>query len=451
MECFPDLNKYDHIHFIGIGGVSMSSLAVIVSEKGKTVSGSDSTESAVTQMLKDKGIKVFTGHNGDNISGAQLIVYTAAIKDSNPELVRAKETGIPAIERAVLLGMLMSLYPHSIAVAGTHGKSTTSSMLSSIFLDSQYDPTILIGAHFDRINANFKVGASEYAVYEACEYVNSFHHFYPDTAIILNIDADHLDFFKDIDDIRNSFKKFIENVNNGGTVIINGDDKNCKHLADGCDRKVITFGLGKHNDCYAQNISFENGLPVFDVIYDGKRIENVRLSVLGEHNIMNALASVCCALSYGLDTSAVTGGLLNFKGADRRFQIVKKVNGADIADDYAHHPTEISATLRAAKSAGYKKITVIFQPHTYTRAKILQDDFAKALSAADEVILTDIYSAREINTIGASVMDIVNKIPGAKYISSRNDIADYIRSNARPSEVYILMGAGDINKTAELL
>ena len=451
MEHFPDLNKYDHIHFIGIGGVSMSSLAVILSENGKTVSGSDSVKSDITDYLCSKGIRVCIGHDGDNIKGAQLIVYTAAIKDNNPELVRAKETGIPAIERAVLLGMLMSTYPHSIAVAGTHGKSTTTSMLSSVFLDSEYDPTILIGAHFDRINANFKVGSSDYAVYEACEYVNSFHHFYPDTAIILNIDADHLDFFKDLESIKQSFKKFVSNVNANGTVIINGDDVNCMHITDNCNREVITFGMDNKNDCYAQNVRFENGFPVFDVIYRGSTINDIRLSVLGRHNIINALAAICCAKHYNLGDSTIIEGLRKFKGADRRFQIVRNVNGAHIADDYAHHPTEISATLAAARSAGYKKITVIFQPHTYTRTKLLQDDFAKALSCADKVILTDIYSAREINTIGANVMDIVNKIPGAKYMSGKNNIADYIKSNAKDGEVYILMGAGDVNKIAQML
>lgn len=451
MESFPDLNKYSRIHFVGIGGVSMSSLAVILSKNGKTVSGSDRAESENTRLLRSQGITVHIGHAADNVADAQLIVYTAAVKDSNPELVRAKETGIPMIERAVLLGMLMSLYPHSIAVAGTHGKSTTTSMLSSVFLDSEYDPTVLIGAHFDRINANFKVGKSEFAVYEACEYVNSFHHFYPDTAVILNIDADHLDFFKDLESIKASFAKFTENVSSEGTVVINGDDPNCAEVLKHCTRKVMTFGRGRENDCYAENIRYENGKPVFDIIIGEKALKDVKLSVFGEHNIMNALAAACCAVIYGIADSAILSGLLSFKGADRRFQIVKTVNGAHIADDYAHHPTEISATISAAKAAGYKKITVIFQPHTYTRTKLLLNGFIAALSAADKVILTDIYSAREINTVGADVTEIVRGIENAEYISKREDIAAYIRTSAKPDEIYVLMGAGDINKTAELL
>ena len=451
MEHFPDLNIYKNIHFIGIGGVSMSSLAVILSENGKNVTGSDSVHSAVTDMLEEHGIRVFIGHDRSNAENAQLIVYTAAIKDSNPEMVYAKENGIPVIERAVLLGMLMATYKHSVAVAGTHGKSTTTSMIASIMLDAMADPTILIGAHFNRINANFKVGKSDYAVYEACEYVNSFLHFYPETAVILNIDADHLDFFKDTDDIKNSFLKFTENVNRDGTVIINGDDPNCTQIIKNCARKTVTFGIGTNNMCHAENIRTDRGFPVFDEVYGDEILKDVTLSVAGEHNIKNALAAIACAKLYGIGNDAIFSGIKNFTGADRRFQIIKTVGGASIVDDYAHHPTEIDATIRAARSFGYSKITVIFQPHTYTRTKLLQKDFIKALKNADDVILTDIYSAREINTIGANVMDIVNGLDNARYISDRNEIANYIKTHARPGEVYILMGAGDINQTSSLL
>ncbi len=451
MEKFPDLSEYSAIHFVGIGGVSMSSLAIILKENGKTVTGSDSTESDNVEMLRRHGIQVNIGHSGDNVAGAQLVVYTAAIKDSNPELVRAKETGVPIIERAVLLGMLMSAFPHSIAVAGTHGKSTTTSMVSSIFLDGGCDPTILIGARFNRINSSFKVGSTDYAVYEACEYVDSFLHFYPDTAVILNIDADHLDYFKNIDNIKRSFKKFVRNVNKTGAVIINGDDENCAHICDDSEIEVITFGFSESCDCRAENIRYENARPIFDAVYKGEIIRDIKLSVLGEHNVKNALAAICCARHYGLDNNAIISGLQSFSGADRRFQIVGEVNGAAIADDYAHHPTEIKATIAAARSAGYKKITVIFQPHTFSRTKLLMDMFAKELSAADSVVLTDIYSAREINTVGANVMDIVNMIDGARYISGREKIAGFIKENAREGEIYILMGAGDINKTISLL
>ncbi len=451
MELFPDINRYNNIHFIGIGGVSMSSLAILLKGNGKNVSGSDSTESANTKMLKSNGIDVYIGHNSDNVKNADLIVYTAAISDSNPELVYAKQNNIPIIERAVLLGMLMLTYKHSIAVAGTHGKTTTTSMIASVMLAAQYDPTILIGAHFKQINANYKVGKSEYSVYEACEYVNSFLHFYPESAVILNIDSDHLDFFKDLDNIKDSFLKFTQNINDNGLVIINGDDINCKHIIDNCTKEILTFGLDTQNTCYPENIRYIKGKPVFDAIYKHERICDIELSVFGNHNILNALATICVAKMYQINNDKIKQGLLAFEGADRRFEIKKEFNGALIVDDYAHHPTEINATIASAKSAGFNKTTVIFQPHTYTRTKFLMDDFAKELSNADQVILTDIYSAREINTVGVNILDLKEKIPTSIYISSFNDIADYIKSNAKPNELYILMGAGNINQISELL
>ena len=451
MENFPDINKYQHIHFIGIGGVSMSSLAMLLKGNGKTVTGSDSTESNNTKELKKSGIAVTIGHKTENVTSAQLVVYTAAISDNNPELVFAKENGIPIIERAVLLGMLMVTYKHSVAVSGTHGKTTTTSMISSVLLNANYDPTILIGAHFKLINANYKVGASDYSVYEACEYVNSFHHFYPEIAVILNIDSDHLDFFKNLDAIKASFLKFTENVSDNGYIIINGDDKNCDYIKGNCSKKIITFGLSGENDCYAENVRIEKGRPVFNAIFNGEKIEDISLSVFGNHNILNALASICVAKIYGVDNVSIKEGLFDFKGADRRFEVKKEVNGAIIVDDYAHHPTEIKATISAAKAAGFKKTTVIFQPHTYTRTKYLMDDFAKELSAADQVILTDIYSAREINTVGVNILDLRDKISKSVYISSFNDIAKYINENADSNELYILMGAGNVNQIANIL
>lgn len=451
MENFPDLNKYQHIHFIGIGGVSMSSLAMLLKGNGKSVTGSDSTESKNTEQLKKNGIPVTIGHKSENAANAQFVVYTAAISDSNPELVYAKENAIPIIERAVLLGMLMVTYKHSVAVSGTHGKTTTTSMISSVLLNANYDPTILIGAHFKRINANYKVGKTDYCVYEACEYVNSFHHFYPEIAVILNIDSDHLDFFKNLDNIKASFLKFTENVDNSGYVVLNGNDVNCDYIKQNCNKKIITYGLSGENDCYAENIHLDKGMPVFDAIFKSEKISNIKLSVFGRHNIMNALATVCVAKIYGVNNQDIKSGLLDFKGADRRFEVKKEINGAVIVDDYAHHPTEIKATIAAAKSANFKKITVIFQPHTYTRTKYLMDDFARELSNADQVIVTDIYSAREINTVGVNILDLKDKIEKSVYISNFNEIAKYIRENAQPNELYILMGAGNINQVAEII
>lgn len=452
MECYPNLNDYNNIHFVGIGGVSMSSLALILSESGKLVTGSDSTESATTELLQQRGIKVYLEHNEKNVSNTELLVYTAAISDNNPELVYAKKNKIPMIERAVLLGILMSTYKHSIAVSGTHGKTTTTSMISSVLLsDEKYDPTILVGAHFNQIKGNYKTGKSDYAVYEACEYVNSFLHFYPETAVILNIDTDHLDFFKDLDGIKKSFSMFTENINIDGHAIINGDDINCKEVIEKCTRKITTFGFSTENDCYAENIRYEMGLPVFDAVYHDMTIKNIKLSVIGKHNILNALATICVAKIYNISKTAILTGLYNFKGANRRFEIKKHINDAAIVDDYAHHPTEIKATISSAKSAGYKKTTVIFQPHTYTRTKLLIHEFAKELSNADKVILTDIYSAREINTIGANIIDLKNMIPNCEYISDFTEIAAYIKKNANPNELFILMGAGNINLVVNLL
>jgi len=451
MEKFPNINDLNNIHFVGIGGVSMSSLAMILKQKGKQISGSDSTESKNTKMLDKAGIKTFIGHNANNVTNAELVVYTAAISDNNPELVYAKTNNIPMIERAVLLGKLMSEYKKSIAIAGTHGKTTTTSMISSIFLTAECDPTILVGAHFNQIGGNYKTGQSEYSIYEACEYVNSFLHFYPHLAVILNIDEDHLDYFKNLDNIKRSFLSFTKNIDNDGLVIINGDDLNCSYIIDNCERDIITFGFDVTNDCYAKNIHFINGRPTFDVVYKKDIIENISLSVFGEHNILNALSAICAAKYYEIDEKSIKEGLINFTGANRRFEVKKIINGATIVDDYAHHPTEIHATISSAKSAGFKKITVIFQSHTYTRTKLLINEFAKELSLADKVVLTDIYSAREINTIGANIIDLKNLIENSEYISKFEDIANYIKTNAHDGELYILMGAGNINTVSDLL
>lgn len=450
MQCFFDIDKYNKIHFIGIGGVSMSSLAMMLKEKGKVITGSDANVSQNTKMLIKNGIPV-SNHDASNAVGAELVVYTAAIADSNPELVYAKQNSIPTIERAVLLGALMSSYSKSIAVAGTHGKTTTTSMIASVFLAAKADPTIHIGAYFEQINGNYKTGESDYSIYEACEYVNSFLNFYPDVAVILNIDADHLDFFKTLDNIKKSFLNFTENINDGGKIIINGDDINCSYIIDETAKTTITFGLGKRNDCYAQNVRISDGKPMFDAVYKNELISNIELSVFGEHNILNALACICSAKTYGIDDNSIKQGLKNFKGASRRFEIKKFYNGAAIVDDYAHHPTEISATIKSAKMAGYKKTTVIFQSHTYTRTKFLMNEFAEELKHADKVVLTDIYSAREINTVGANIIDLKNMIEGSEYISDFNDIANYIKQNAEPDTVFILMGAGNINSVADLI
>ena len=440
-----------HIHFTGIGGVSMSALAMIAKSQGKTVTGSDMNESAAVLSLRAAGIAVAVGHAAENAAGCDMLVYTAAVKDSNPELVYVKTHDIPHCERAALLGLLMQQYEHSIAVAGTHGKTTTTSMLSSVFLHAKADPTVLVGANLSLIGGNHRVGKSEYSVYEACEYCNSFLNFYPDTAIILNIDADHLDFFKDLADIQNSFSKFTHNIHPKGCLIINGDDANCDCVQVQSPVEVITFGLKETNNVYAKDLVFDHALASFTACQNGKELGLVHMNVGGKHNVLNALAVIAAGLHYGLTFDTIAQGIAAFTGADRRFQIKGKVNEAVIVDDYAHHPTEIAATVASAKSAGYKPVTVIFQPHTFTRTKALMDEFATALSAADQVVVTDIYSAREINTIGVKITDLRDKIPGCRYIGAFEDIATFIKENAAPEGCFILMGAGDVNQIANLL
>ncbi len=440
-----------HVHFTGIGGVSMSALAMIAKSQGKQVSGSDINASPATERLKAHGITVTIGHAAENAAGCDLLVYTAAVKDDNPELVYVKTRGVPHCERATLLGILMANYPSSVAVSGTHGKTTTTSMLSCVFLTAEKDPTVLVGAELSAISGNYRIGRSDYAVYEACEYCNSFLHFFPQTAIVLNIDEDHLDFFKDLADIQRSFSLFTQNISKGGLLVINGDDPNCEPVTRQSPVPVIRFGLGADNECRASDIRFEQGRASFTVIYKGAVLGRVSLNVNGRHNVLNALAATAAALRYGLSFEDIARGLAAFTGADRRFQIVGSVNGADIIDDYAHHPAEISSTIAAAKDAGYKKTTVIFQPHTFTRTYYLMDDFAASLRAADKVVLTDIYSAREINTIGVKITDLRDKIEGSAYISAFDDIAAYILDNASPGECFILMGAGSVNQIAKLL
>ncbi|MBQ6947290.1 MAG: UDP-N-acetylmuramate--L-alanine ligase, partial [Clostridia bacterium] len=382
------LREAQHIHFTGIGGVSMSALAMIAKSQGKKVTGSDMNESASVQALRAAGIDVAVGHAAENAAGCDMLVYTAAVKDSNPELVYAKTNDIPHCERAALLGLLMKEYPHSVAVAGTHGKTTTTSMLSSVFLSAEADPTVLVGANLSLIGGNHRIGHSEYGVYEACEYCNSFWNFYPDVAIILNIDADHLDFFKDLADIQNSFKKFTHNIHSEGCLIINGDDSNCRCVTEQSPVPVITFGLSAQNDVYATNIVFDHALATFTACKNGEELGQVQMNVGGKHNVLNALAVIAAGLHYGIPFDRIVDGITAFTGADRRFQIKGKVNGAVIVDDYAHHPTEIAATIASAKSAGYTPVTVIFQPHTFTRTKALMNEFAAALSAADRTVVT---------------------------------------------------------------
>ena len=451
-------NGFKSVYFIGIGGVSMSGLAQILNQEGKNVSGSDMKESDATNKLKSLGIKVNIGHKAKNITdGIELVVYTAAVKEDNPELLEAEKKGILCVERAVLLGNIMDNYNKSIAVAGTHGKTTTSSMLSEIMLQAGKNPTITIGGNLSTIGGNINVGSNEYFVAEACEYHDSFLQFYPYTAVILNVEAEHLDYFKDINQIRNSFHTFASNVPENGYVVINADDSGKDIITKDLKCSVVTFGLNKDTaDWYPENISHSQlGGACFDAYYKGKLMGRVELNVPGDHNILNALAACAASVCTGVDMQDIISGLKNYTGVDRRFQYKGEFNGATVVDDYAHHPSEIKATLAAAKNVKHNRIICLFQPHTYTRAYTLLSDFGKAFYNADKVILADIYAAREKDTgliNSQTVADEINKNSNnAVYGGSFENIEKMVRQDTQEGDLIITMGAGDIYKIGENL
>lgn len=445
-----DFNKPINIHFIGIGGISMSGLAEILLDRGFKISGSDKQKSALTQKLEDNGALIFYGQKAENISkDYNLVVYTAAIHPDNPEYTRAKELGIPLMTRAELLGQMMLNYQSSIAVSGTHGKTTTTSMLAHILLAADTDPTVSVGGILPIIDGNIRIGASKYFLTEACEYTNSFLHFNPTIGIILNIEEDHLDFFTDINDIRHSFRKFAELLPNDGTLIINADIENTEYITSGLGCNIMSYSADKPADLTASDIIFnEFAIPSFNAIYKGTSLGRFELKVPGKHNISNALAAIAAAIVLKLDISKIANGLSAFTGTDRRFQFKGKVNGASIVDDYAHHPTEIKATLSTALKCPHKKLWVIFQPHTYSRTKAFFNDFVDALSSADEVILAEIYAAREQNTFGVYSKDIADCISKkgtkASYFPTFKEIIDYIKPKLSKGDLVLTMGAGNV-------
>lgn len=450
-------NNPIHVHFMGIGGISMSGLAQILIKRGFTISGSDSKKSPLTTELEEMGAKVFYAQVAENITkDIDLLVYTAAISKDNPELNQAKKMGIPCMSRADLLGEIMENFASSICVCGTHGKTTTTSMVSHILLAAAKDPTITVGGILKAIDGNIRIGKSDYFVAEACEYTNSFLSFYPKYNIILNIEEDHMDFFKDLSDIRNSFGKFASNTKADGLILINEDiDKNNDIVKD-ASATSRTFGFSKNADCHPENLTYDSlGCGKFDIIYLGKTYGQVSLSVPGSHNVSNALSAAALGIELGIDFKSIQEGLSSFTGADRRFEKKGELNGITILDDYAHHPTEISATLSAAKNTDAKRIVVVFQPHTYTRTKAFLEDFAKALSVADMVVLADIYAAREKNTIGISSMDLKEKIDNlgteCYYFPSFDEIKKFLLEKCMNGDLLITMGAGNVVEIGESL
>ena len=453
-----DFNTPANLHFTGIGGISMSALAEIMISRGFTVTGSDSHESKITDHLESLGAKIFYNQVAGNISSdIDVLIYTAAIKQDNPELVKAKELGIPLLTRAEFLGQIMLNYPMAIGVSGTHGKTTTTSMLSQIMLEGNTDPTILVGGIMPAIHGNTRVGHSDKLITEACEYTNSFLSFKPNMAIILNVAADHLDFFKDLDDIRHSFRKFAELVPDDGFLVINSDIDNLEYFTDGLKCKVITVGSDPAKSDYsATNIEFDQfAKGSYDLVVNGEKSFHVALNVTGEHNIYNSLAAIAAAHAMGISDENIKAGLTQYGGTDRRFQYKGKVGDVTIIDDYAHHPDEITATIKTAKHYPHKKMWVVFQPHTYSRTKSLLPEFGKALKEADAVVLADIYAAREKDTLGVSSLDVKKEIEKygteVHYYPSFSEIENFLLESCSPGDLLITMGAGDVVKIGEHL
>ncbi len=451
-----DFNHPIRVHFLGIGGISMSGLARILMSEGFTVSGSDMKDSELTDELKSLGAQIYIGQKAENITDdIDLAVYTAAISDDNPEMTEVRRRGIAELSRAQLLGQLMRNYKIPIAIAGTHGKTTTSSMVSEILLHAKLDPTITVGGMLKSIGGNLRIGGGEYFVAEACEYTNSFLSFFPRMEIILNIEEDHLDFFKDIEDIRASFKKFMDLLPDDGCLIINGSIDRLNALTKDVRCPVVTFGPDASYDYHPADISFDgNGRARYFCCHGSDKFE-VDLGVVGIHNVYNSLAAIALCERLGIDRSVILSALRDFTGTDRRFEKKGTLHGITILDDYAHHPTEIAATLAAARNYPHKKLYLVFQPHTYSRTKAFLHEFADALSAADEVILTDIYAAREKNTIGISSEDLLkimlDKGVNARYYKYFDDVETYLLGACESGDLIMTMGAGDVYRIGEKL
>ena len=452
-----DFNRPVSVHFIGIGGISMSGLAEVLLGRGFTVTGSDAKASPLTESLEKKGAKVIIGQSADNIkNGTDCVVYTAAIHPDNPEFKAAKEAGIPMLTRAELLGEIMQNYALPIAVAGTHGKTTTTSMCSHILMTGGLDPTVSVGGILPSIGGNIRVGSSQNFITEACEYTNSFLSFFPKIELILNVDADHLDFFKDLDDIADSFHRFAKLLPEDGTLIINRDTAKYDVVTEGLGCEILTYSLEGEADYTAADICYdERGCGTFTCLEKGQDIGRFELKVPGVHNVSNALAAIALGRKAGLQPPVIAEGLAGFTGTERRFEYKGTACGAVVIDDYAHHPTEIAATLKAAKNYPHKRLIVAFQPHTYSRTKALLKEFAEALSAADEVVLADIYAAREKNTYGISSADLGEELRknGTNTVlpGSFEEIEKYLKSQLKEGDLLITMGAGNIVEVGEHL
>lgn len=444
-----ELKKYllpgKHVHLVGIGGVSMRPLGLVLKGMGLQVTGSDMNSSVSTDELVANGIPVAIGHAASNVEGADCVIRTAAAHNDNPEIAAARSMGIPMFERAQAWGVIMQAYKNAICISGTHGKTTTTSMMTHILMEAAFDPTVMIGGYLPLLHAGHRVGGGDTIVLESCEYCDSFLNFFPTLAVILNIEADHLDYFKDLADVQKSFRQFAQ-LSTGG-VLANGDDPHVEQTLTGMD--YVSFGFHDGNRVTAANICSD--WRHFDVICDGKFYCNLDLMVLGRHNALNALAAAGAAWMLGVPGEAVTKGLSTFGGAERRLQFKGKYNGADVYDDYAHHPDELAATIEAVRTMNYRRLVLAFQPHTYTRTKALFDDFVRELKKSDVVVLAEIYAARERNTTGISSKDLTGQIPGALYCETLPQVTQKLKEIAREGDVILTVGAGDIFRAGEAL
>ena len=446
------INNKLNVYLIGIGGISMRSLAIVLKDLGCNVKGSDRNDSPALAMLESKGIKTFVGHDAANMEGVDFVIRTAAIPDSNCEVQHCFEKNLPLIERADAWGVLMNDYKNVICVAGTHGKTSTTSMISTFALKSDLDPTIMVGGELASIGGSMRIGSKDLFVSESCEYKNSYHKFSPTVAVILNVDIDHLDFFSGLDDIIESFTHFANQVpKDNGVVVANIDDENTRKVLEKVDRNVITFGLSHDADVYADYIKDSNGFFGFSIYHKGNHYCDVKLSVPGKFNVLNALASAACAIHLGVDGESFKKGIQCYTGVGRRLEYKTTCNRARVFDDYAHHPNEIISALRAADAMSDGRTICIFQPHTYTRTEALFDEFVNALSLADIVVLAEIFAAREVNVNNTSSAQLAEKIPNAHFFKTFDEIADFIRDTAREGDIVLTMGAGDVYKVADLL
>ena len=445
------LKRIKKVHFIGIGGSGMCPLAEILLSEGYEITGSDNNEGDNIDKLRSIGIQITIGQKAENIVGSEMIVYTAALLQDNPELVAAKQSGIPTFERSKLFGSITRMYNNCIGICGTHGKTTVTSMLTQILITANIDPTAVIGGKLPLIDSHGRAGKSEIMVCEACEFVNTFLDLSPDVAVILNIDEDHLDYFKTVDNLIASFTKFANLATR--LIIANGDDtKTMKAIKDITDKQIITFGFDDKNDYIAKNIKFNRGaFPQFDVYHNGKLLGNIKLNVPGEHNVLNALGAIAAAVDVGAEINYISTALEQFKGAGRRFEIIGEFNGITIADDYAHHPAELKATLNAVMKMEYNEVWAVFQPFTFSRTSMLLDDFADVLQIPDHTVLTEIMGSREVNTYGIKTQDLADKIPNSVWFNTFDEVADYVTQNAKKGDLIITLGCGDIYKAAKLM